>query len=215
MADPTPSGDVTTARPALPPRRDAGFTMVLFIIVLALLSIAMGVAVQAVSFQMRREREEELIFRGQQYVEGIRLYRMRYGRMPMTLKEMWEANPKVLRKKWKDPITDSTQWGLVFLGQGGTEVRGPGQRTPEAGGAEETPTPTPEPTPEAGSGEGDGSMVGSAQVGPIIGVYSKSCDESVKIYDGRTRYCDWKFALREQAPARGQAPPTRPPQPGG
>ncbi len=97
--------------------REAGFTLVMLVITIAIMSIMMGVAVQAVSFQMRREREAELIFRGQQYVEAIRIFKAKYGRNPMRMKEIWEADPKVIRKKWKDPITDSESWGIVLLGQ--------------------------------------------------------------------------------------------------
>ena len=42
---------------------------------IAIMSIMMTVAVQTVEFQMRREREAELIFRGEQYVEAIRVFK--------------------------------------------------------------------------------------------------------------------------------------------
>jgi type II secretory pathway pseudopilin PulG len=75
---------------------EAGFTLAIFIMVIAVMAIMMAAAVEIVSFQARREKEAELIFRGQQYVEGIRLYRQKYGRYPMRMKELWEADPKVL-----------------------------------------------------------------------------------------------------------------------
>ena len=55
-----------------PRRTDAGYTMVMFVIILALMAIMMGAAVQSVAFQMQREREAELVFRGEQYMEAIR-----------------------------------------------------------------------------------------------------------------------------------------------
>jgi hypothetical protein len=144
------------------------------------------VAVQSVSFQMRREREEELVFRGQQYVEGIRMFRARNGRFPVAIKELWDANPRVLRKKWNDPITGEANWQPIFQGQEGQEVGGS-----VGGGLKLTPTPTPEPT--RGRPRGVGRPPSSPEGGPIIGVRSSSCDESIKLYDGRNRYCDWKF----------------------
>ena len=102
--------------------RESGYTLVIIVLTIAIMSIFMAVAVQTVEFQMRREREAELIFRGQQYVEAIRLYKAKYGRHPMQLKEIWEAKPKVIRKPWKDPITDSEDWGLIFLGQEGRRI---------------------------------------------------------------------------------------------
>jgi type II secretory pathway pseudopilin PulG len=182
--------------------------MVLLVVILALMAIAMTVAVQLVSFTMQREREAELIFRGQQYVEAIRLYKIRYGRHPMTLKEIWEADPKVIRKAYKDPITDSLNWGLVFLGQEGRTIR------PATGGlATPTPAPTATPTPAPTRGPFDPNH--PAQIGPIMGVHSRSCETSIKVFEGRSRYCDWKFMLRPEPGQRGGV--TRPgnPPPGG
>jgi len=185
---------------------EAGYTMVMFVMVLAVMAIMMGAAVQAVSFKMKREREAELIFRGEQYVEAIRLYKKRFGRNPMQLKEMWEAKPRVLRKKWKDPMTDSEVWGVVFVGQEGRPVFTPG------GGMQTTPTPTPTPR-RGGSGAGTFGQP-PQQVGPIAGVHSNSCDESVKVYDGRTKYCEWKFVLKLPTQNAGGNPRQTPP-PGG
>ena len=184
-----------------PGTRQAGFTLAVIVVILAVMAIWLGVAIQAVSFHMRRERETELIFRGEQYVEAIRLYRMRYGRYPMTLREIWEADPKVVRKRWKDPIIDTEAWGLVFLGQEGQPIR------PGGGLPGQTPTPAPEVTPTPGPGDGTEGP-GGQPLGPIIGVHSTSCDESIRIYQGRESYCEWKFIFREQ-PARpgGGRPP--------
>lgn len=182
--------------------REAGYTLVIFVMVIAVMAIMMTVAVQTVSFQMQREREAELIFRGEQYVEGIRLFRQKYGRHPMRLKEMWEANPKVLRRNWKDPMTDSERWGLIFVGQEGQEIGAPGG--PSSG----RPVPTASPTPlfEMDRDKGPGGDDGEGErVGPIIGVYSLACEPSIKIYEGRTSYCEWRFVLRdEEGAGRGQ-----------
>ncbi len=188
---------------------ESGFTMVMLIVILAVMAIMMTVAVQTVTFQMRREKEAELIFRGNQYVEAIRLYKIKYGRLPNSLKEIWEAKPRVIRKKWEDPITGSTNWGLVFLGDTGPKV-GPGGR-PIGGGQGSLPTPTPTPEPTPGSGDEGGSLFGKpvGRTGPIVGVHSRSCEDSIKIVDGRTRYCDWKFVIPEAKPGG------RPVQPGG
>jgi len=169
--------------------------------VIAIMAIMMAAAVEIVSFQAQREKEAELIFRGKQYVEGIRLYKMKYGRYPMRMKELWEADPKVLRRKWTDPITGSDRWGIVFQGQGGRELTVPG-----AGGTRPTPTRTPVFERQR---EDEGE-----KVGPIIGVHSLSTDTSIKVYEGRTQYDLWKFVLQEEgAPPRpgGEVDPERTP----
>jgi len=174
---------------------EGGYTLVVVVMVVAIMAIMMAVAVQTVSFQMKREREAELIFRGEQYVEGIRLYRQKYGRYPMRMKELWEANPRVLRQKWTDPITGSEDWGVVFLGQGGQQVGGAGGPTaPGQPRSQATPTRTPVFGDRGLSGGGE-------KVGPIIGVHSLSNDTSIKIYEGRTQYNEWKFVFQEQGGA--------------
>lgn len=174
-------------------KRSRGFTLVAVVVAMAVMAILMGVAVQTVTFQRQREKEEELIFRGQQYVEAIRLFRARQGRFPLTLKELAEAKPRVLRKVWSDPITGQKDWVPVFLGEEGTGVEGIG-----IGIA--VPTPPP-----------GGQRSGEAR-GPIVGVRSRSCQESIKVYEGRSRYCDWKFVFdpkKQQRP--GLTPPGKSP----
>jgi hypothetical protein len=207
---------------------------------------------------MQREREAELIFRGEQYVEAIRLFKKRHGRFPVKLKELWEAKPPVIRKQWADPITGSRAWGLVFEGQGGRQigpggglpgqvnlVNQPGQTDRQFGGQGRGlppregrdggdtrsgfgPDPEPTGTPGAG-GRGSGGMGGGgpnpalfvvsgedgelpkpeagrpARTGPIIGVHSTSCEESIRIYEGRTTYCEWRFVYREREGQGGGA----------
>jgi type II secretory pathway pseudopilin PulG len=192
----------------------------MFVVIVAIMSISMGVAVQTASFQMQREREAELIFRGEQYVEAIRLYKIKYGRYPMRLKEIWEAKPRVIRQKWKDPITDSENWGLVYLGQEGGAIGqqgrqlAPVQSPGVAGARSNRPLSTQTPGGAAGRQQSDSGLPGASndwlqggaerKMGPIVGVHSTSCDEAIKVYEGRTTYCEWRFIYREQ-PQRGPA----------
>lgn len=191
---------------------EAGYTLVIFMMAIAIMSIMMGVAVQAVSFSMQREREAELIFRGEQYVEAIRLFKSKYGRYPMRLKEIWEAKPRVVRKKWKDPMTDSEKWDVIFLGQHGRQ-RGlglPGERGDQAREDdrqrfdEEREKEAASRAERGGEREDDSPFGGfdptreGEKVGPIIGVRTTECEDSIKVWEGRTNYCDWEFVFREE-----------------
>lgn len=167
-----------------------GFTLAAMMVIMAIMAIALTVAVQSVSFQKRRENEAELIFRGDQFVEGVRLFRAKYGRFPLTLDEMVKIKPRVLRKQWTDPITGKFDWVPVFFGQEGQQVAGGGVAGSGAGAA---PTPTPTPPPSI-----FGSPNPTAARGPIIGVRSPSCATSIKVYEGHDRYCDWKFIFDPQ-----------------
>ena len=176
----------------------------MFVMVIAVMSIMMGVAVQSVSFQQQRVKEAELIFRGGQYVEAIRLYKARFGRNPMRLKEIWEADPKVIRRKFKDPITDSESWGIIFVGQEGRQGQVPGGLQPTG-----TPVFGSQGQGSGGPGTDSGLPPGVQRdengevFGPIAGVHSTSCDSSIRVYEGRTTYCEWRFVYQDDPRRRG------------
>lgn len=165
---------------------ESGYTLVIFIMVIAIMAIMMTIAVQSVEFQMKREKEAELIFRGEQYVEGIRLFRAKYGRPPTTLKEMWEANPKVLRKKWVDPFTGEADWEVILVGESEARLQNPNQ-----------PAATPTRTPVFSRRQSAFNEGESARVGPINGVRSRNADQSIKVYKGKMRHNEWWFVLED------------------
>ena len=188
-------------------RGESGFTLAAVVILMAVMAVMLTVAVQTVSFQKRRENEEELIFRGNQIVEAVRLFRSRHGRFPSSLVELARANPRVLRKIWSDPITGKPDWVPVFLGQEGTPVGGgPGGGAP----------PTPTRRPGATAGVPPRAFPRTDATGPVVGAHSRSCETSIKVFNGRTRYCDWKFVFNPQATPGGGGRPAPPPsRPGG
>ncbi len=73
----------------------------------ALLAIAAGALAPTIAFQVRRDREEELIHRGVQYSRAIRRYVKKTGRYPSRLEELENTNNiRFLRKRYKDPLTN-------------------------------------------------------------------------------------------------------------
>ena len=57
------------------------------------------------STAIRREKEEELIFRGLQYAEAIRVFQNRYHHLPNRLEELLEVKPRCIRLLWTDPLS--------------------------------------------------------------------------------------------------------------
>jgi type II secretory pathway pseudopilin PulG len=65
--------------------RERGYTMVAVVIGMTVMAILlMGVA-PSIATIMKREREQELLFRGKQYARAIALFQKRYGRFPTEL----------------------------------------------------------------------------------------------------------------------------------
>jgi hypothetical protein len=169
---------------------------------------------------VQRERETELVFRGQQYVQAIELYSRRTGGFPTALNALRDG--RYIRQLYKDPITNA-EFQPVFLGQVGAggvpltpgQPGQPGQPAQGARGARPPPgTPPPasfggglaiqpqitqpqmpvggglQPQPQ---GRGLGQPLGGRGVGPIIGVVSRSTAQSIRVYNGRNHYNEWVF----------------------
>ncbi|HWC64965.1 MAG TPA: type II secretion system protein, partial [Thermoanaerobaculia bacterium] len=98
-------------------RRDAGYTLVAIMIFITLLSIAILAVSPSVTMMMRRDREQELLFRGKQYAQAILNFQKRQGRYPLNLKELMSTKPRSARKLYKEPICNCDDWGLIRVGQ--------------------------------------------------------------------------------------------------
>jgi len=182
-------------------RGSRGYTLVALVIGMTIMAILIAAVLPLASTEAQRDKEDELIFRGFQYAEGIRGFRRRYGRYPNTLKEMFEMRPRTLRKLWKDPITNSANWGLVSLTTGAPL---PGTTSPPPpGGASPTPVPTAAPTPGFGAPP-------ATTTGPVTGVYSLSKKKAFRLFNGRDVYNEWRFTeqtLMNQTPQAPAGPP--------
>ncbi|HSL82192.1 MAG TPA: hypothetical protein VLF66_05415 [Thermoanaerobaculia bacterium] len=186
-----------SSRPAEPgartpsSRREAGYNMVVLMVGVTLLAVATAAALPMWSQAMKREKEAELISRGWQYAEAIRVFQQRHGRYPTRLEELIEVKPRSIRRLWKDPMTESGEWGLVFQGgvtpPGGNDGRelapsgglGAGDRGRDRGGLR-TPRPGEQRT-----------------VGPIVGVRSLSDEESIKVLFDEQSYEKWQFTAEK------------------
>jgi type II secretory pathway pseudopilin PulG len=99
-------------------KRQDGYTFIILMAMIAILAIGLLAAVPVWQTQIRREAEEELIFRGRQYVEAVRLFnRKNPGRFPATVDDLVEA--RCLRRPFPDPMTKDGEWDLVLAADGG------------------------------------------------------------------------------------------------
>ena len=116
-------------------------------LVVTLLAIAAAAIAPTLAFQIRRDREEELIHRGVQYSRAVRRYVKKFGRYPTRVEELESTNNlRFLRRRYKDPITGQ-DFKLLHLGEvqinfgggigGGVGANAPGAHpgVPTLGGA--------------------------------------------------------------------------------
>jgi hypothetical protein len=85
---------------------DEGFSLAALIFFLSAASIFIAAAVPSYQMQAKREMEEELIFRGEEYARAIQKYQRRFGVYPSTVDQLVSTNGlRFLRRAYKDPMT--------------------------------------------------------------------------------------------------------------
>jgi type II secretory pathway pseudopilin PulG len=102
----------------------AGFTLIGALVLAALMGLGAVAYAELASHAAQREKEAELLFRGDQYRLAIESYYRHGETYPQRLEELLEDSRhpqpvRHLRKLYPDPITGSTDWGLVRAPEGG------------------------------------------------------------------------------------------------
>jgi hypothetical protein len=150
----------------------------------------MSVAMPVWRHQARREKEAELVFRGEQYARAIALYRTKNANnFPPSIDVLVQG--KYLRKKYKDPMTKDGEFRVVPLG-GQAGQQGTAQQQPPPGAGRGSIPPVSQP-PQVQQPPISGPT--GAASGGIIGVASKSTETSIRLYRGQTRYDMWPFTF--------------------
>jgi type II secretory pathway pseudopilin PulG len=109
-------------------KKQQGFTYLSLLIVVAISAGALAAAAGVYSQAAQREKERELLFAGDQFRQAIALYYWRTPggahQYPKDLEALledkrWPVAQRYLRKLYRDPVTNSTEWGIVEAPQGG------------------------------------------------------------------------------------------------
>jgi type II secretory pathway pseudopilin PulG len=178
-------------------RKSDGYTILLLMFVVFVMSIGLMIAVPVWQTQIQREKEEELIFRGKQYVEAIRLFQSkRPGAFPKDFEELIEE--KCLRKLFEDPMSPDGKWNIILMSQGPAS-RGRRQPTRRTTRDSRTRGQTARQRSARSTFSVQRVLIApqaalSAIDNPqIIGVVSASAQESIKIYNDQKSYDLWLF----------------------
>jgi type II secretory pathway pseudopilin PulG len=217
-------------------RSERGYAMVALLVAMSVMAIVLSTVMPVYQTVARREREAELVFRGEQYARAIALFQRKYANaLPPDVDVL--IDQRFLRKKYKDPITGED---FQFMGPGSPELAQALSTTPQqaldaqrgrgAGGITTTPpqargraqgTPlgfgrAAGPTGTTGMPGGRGPLTAAGQAasaqagGGILAVASKSTQTSFRLYNGKNKYNEWIFmavAATTAAGGRGaQAP---------
>jgi type II secretory pathway pseudopilin PulG len=95
-----------------------GYILLVILFMLVVLTISLLAASQSAVTEIRRDREEEMVHRGQQYVRAIRRYYRKFGRYPAKIEDLESANNmRFLRRRYKDPMNPQGEWKVLHYGE--------------------------------------------------------------------------------------------------
>jgi type II secretory pathway pseudopilin PulG len=152
---------------------EGGFIMVVLLIAMAVAAVWMSVALPSWRQRVQRERELELVYRGEQYARALAMYYCKTNTYPPNIDLL--VTQRYLRKKYVDPIT-----GAEFAPLGGLMATAPrGAATP---------------APMAGTSQpGVPNVTGASAQPGITGVRSTSTATSIRVYNQQQTYSQWAF----------------------
>ena len=197
---------------------DSGYAMAGLLVAIGIMSVLMSVAMPAWRTLAKREKEAELLFRGQQYMRAIDLYQRQFpGAYPADLEVLVEQ--RFLRRAYLDPMTGdpfrilTPGSAAAAAGEGDAEgdeedrrLRNEGSR--RAAGNLFSAARSDVIAGRAGRvspGPSSRTLGGEDEMGGIVGVVSRSTEESLLEYNGATRYDQWLFVHQGQAVTPGTA----------
>jgi type II secretory pathway pseudopilin PulG len=185
---------------------ERGYAMIALLVVLSVMAVTLSVALPVYSTMARREREAELVFRGQQYARAVNLFQRKYANaLPPNLDVL--LNERFLRKQYKDPITGGD---FQVVGPGSPELAlalntaptPQGQQGQQGRGGPPMSQQQPQPV-QQGRGFQSNPLTAGQAPGGILGVVSKSGQTSLRIYNGRDKYNQWVFIPTQMSTAAG------------
>lgn len=202
--------------------KERGILLVGLLVSMTVMIILLTASAQSWATIMQRERELEVIFRGNQYIIALQQYAKEHGgAYPMELEELLKKGPtghRYIRQLFRDPFDKKGEWNLLYLSPNGKGAINPNARFPLGGvlgaggvggagagvmgGALTVARNRTTGLGDRGRGRDDDksgfdrgtSGFGAAtMVGPIVGVVSKSKEEGFRMYYGRHHYDEWEF----------------------
>jgi hypothetical protein len=101
---------------------EAGFTFLLALFMVVAITVGAEVVLQNMATEGRRQREQEVVWRGNQWVRAIRMYYRKTGHYPQTADDLEMGLPDLhfLRPAaYKDPMNPDDSWRFIYTSGNG------------------------------------------------------------------------------------------------
>ena len=102
--------------------QESGFAYLMALFLALVMIVASTAILQRMATQKQRERESEMIWRGDQYARAIRLFYHKTGKYPTSLDDLQKALPDLhfIRQMYKDPMNKNDgAWRLIWVNPAG------------------------------------------------------------------------------------------------
>jgi hypothetical protein len=185
--------------------------MAALLVAMAVIAITLSTILPVFSSMAKRERETELIFRGQQYARAVMLFQRKYGNaLPPSLDVL--LSERFLRRQYKDPITNDD---FQLVGPGSPELALAANAAPVQAGRGGPPVVQQQQQQQqqgmSGLGVRSNPVTAGQAPGGILGVVSKSKATSMRIYNNHDKYNEWVFIATQMSVAAGGGTGTQTP----
>jgi type II secretory pathway pseudopilin PulG len=214
---------MTSARPITRRRREAGYTLLMVVFMVATMLILALAATPNILTQGRREKEEEMVWRGNQYARAIGLYVRKFGNYPTKIDDLTKETNGVrfLRQAYTDPMNkEDGSWRFIYRAPNGqligslrpinllqSALSTPGLNGGLGAGLQPLSPPGMNQAPGTGQAGQQGNpamsanplesqpqpLTGDVLGGSIAGVGSKIKKPSIRVYLGGDTYEKWEF----------------------
>lgn len=201
-------------------RAQSGYILLLLLLTVAILAIMMTAAATRMAHQVKRDRETEMIHRGEQYARAVKKFVRKNGGYPASIEQLEKTNNiRYLRKRYKDPMTPDGKWKLMPLSQvqlglagantGPNPLGGPAakQEDQKADQRDQNSTREQGGTRQSGGGSLFSSPLSGQTFGggPIAGVVSMSEQTGIREFNNKKRYNQWLFVYVQAQDAQCQS----------
>jgi type II secretory pathway pseudopilin PulG len=176
------------------------------LIMVAISAILLGKAAESWESQVWRDREAELIFRGEQYKQAIETFYTNQRRLPTKLEELLDVEPRSIRRLYKDPMNPDGEWVLLHADASGKRI----PREPVVGREFDPDSEHTKWLDKSGPrrsrvhysmpGQKSRQQLSGGTGAFIIGVASSATRDTIQIYNGASTAAEWEFVATIRLP---------------
>lgn len=206
-----------------------GYALVAAMIMVTALLISLTAALPSVYQAGQREREEETVFRAEQYERAIYLFHGSLGRYPTSVKELLNANDvRYLRQPYRDPLAPNGRWRFIHANAAGMLIDSLSQdqtvsatsSSPESTAASLKAEEQRRKQAEAQcNSRSDSDSDATYQTGRLLGAFIAglapcSDQQSIRVLNKANHYDEWEFLAVSYVQYNLPSPQTASAQPG-